>query len=688
MLKKQRTRFLIGLFVVLSLWLLRPTTTVYAAVCSSTGSGSWATPGTWSGCGGGIPQNNDDVIINAGHVVTVNGNSNNLASLTVNGTLNIGNDNTARTVTVSGPVTINSGGTLQVPGSSNTTHSLLIGGNLLNEGSFNARTDGDSYITVTFNGTSNQLVSGSGVVYQFNMVTLNNTGAAGNNILEVTAPQFSPPKVGFLTLTSGIIKFSGIYTLSNVLFAAAPPITINSNSGVWLNNPSVAIGVEAAGALTLNGSLQITQGVYNAGFVANDHLRYGNGATLIIEGGVLRVAGFLRPDSVTNALNFTMSGGELLLSTATSDSSATDSGSFDISAAASSFSMSGGQIIIQRENGSALGFDYRNVAGTTNVTGGTVQFGTNLSPAGETYLIGQAAGPTSVLPSVVLHGPNPPVVTLQTAAIIQGSLTINSGTTFNANGHAITISGDWTNDGSFSSGTQTTTFAGATPQTLSGSSVTGFSTLTINNGATVIIPATNIPTAAAAVNNNGTLQQTRPVNGANVSFLTISTDRYRGVDIDTTGSAANLGDVTVSIRGNSGLTCPNTAGPSPIYAHRCFDITPTNQGAAVVTLWVTTAEHTMIPTVSELAPYRFNAGTWEQLPGIVTGSGSNNYAFAIGNTSGFSEFLVGSVFFTPTAVTLGQMGVATGNSLLWVGAAAFLLLITAFWLRRAVESKP
>ncbi|HEY8886867.1 MAG TPA: hypothetical protein VIM35_00135, partial [Gallionella sp.] len=53
-----------------------------AAACNSKGTGNWNTAGTWS-CGH-VPAAGDSVTILNGHTITLNTNSNVLASLTVN----------------------------------------------------------------------------------------------------------------------------------------------------------------------------------------------------------------------------------------------------------------------------------------------------------------------------------------------------------------------------------------------------------------------------------------------------------------------------------------------------------------------------------------------------------------------------------------------------------------------------
>lgn len=282
---------------------------------------------------------------------------------------------------------------------------------------------------------------------------------------------------------------------------------------------------------------------------------------------------------------------------------------------------------------------------------------------------------------------------------VSGAVTINAdgtlrvgtggGAGLNAT-HTLNIAGNFSNNGTFNAGPTfnnrkiNTVFNGTAPQTISGNAVANFFSIVINSGATVIVPNTNIPNVAAAgfVTNNGVLQQTRAVNNANVPFLTLGTDRYRGVDVDTSGSGANLGDVAVTIVGNSGPTCTTSGGSSPAYAYRCFAITPTNPGSARITLWATTGEQNSIAT-PDLIGYRFAAGSWQALTNNSSGTASNNYIFAAGDTPGFSSFLLGDVNSAPTAVTLQQLGVAQSVSWAWgVVVMALLLLSGIAWQKR------
>lgn len=210
-------------------------------------TGNWNATSTWSaaGCtgpaGASVPAAGSDVTICNTRTVTLNTNTANLNSLTIQGTgvLNVGNSGTARTVTVSGNVdnagtlryntaaahviniggaftnsgtftsaavggaksltvgglitnsgtfrfagtgvmTVNANGGISnsnifdVDTASNLTHVLNIGSNLVNNGTFNMRTDADSLVNVTFNGAAAQTLSGSSANSNFHNLILNN----------------------------------------------------------------------------------------------------------------------------------------------------------------------------------------------------------------------------------------------------------------------------------------------------------------------------------------------------------------------------------------------------------------------------------------------------------------------------------------------------------------------------------
>lgn len=133
---------------------------LFAATRTSTGTGNWNTPALWTG--GIVPVAGDDVIIASGHTVTLDVNSPNLLTLTVNGTLRLDgynidisgativsgvlDDNVAGGIsTFNGTFTVNAAGTAQSTG----INQWNFGGNITNNGTFNL----SGNLTYTFTNT-------------------------------------------------------------------------------------------------------------------------------------------------------------------------------------------------------------------------------------------------------------------------------------------------------------------------------------------------------------------------------------------------------------------------------------------------------------------------------------------------------------------------------------------------------
>ncbi|MEI9944975.1 MAG: G8 domain-containing protein [Chitinophagaceae bacterium] len=435
-----------------------------AVTKTSTGTGNWNTAGTWTPSG--VPANGDAVIIATGHTVTVNTNTNNLLSLTVNGTLTIGNDNTDRTVTVTGSVIIT--GTLNTGG--NGGNNLNIGGHLTNNGTFDMNI-GSATSIVTFNGSTNQTISGTGSATDFRSITINNTGAANNNIIEIMPSNFTAA-AGFLTLTDGIIKMSGSYTLTNTFFNAASP-TINADEGIWLNNSNITVTGQS-GNITLSGLFRITAGTFNIGTTNNNSLIYNNGSIVTIEGGAVNITGLFRGNVTTSTTTYTQSNGIVTVNTVNNTSGTF--ASFDIQAAGTLFTMSGGFIIMQRPT--TITSDYINNSASAVVNGGTVQAGNAATPAGSLFWI---ESPCAIY-NLIVNATNTPTTELLANTIVLNDLT-NGGTltvTQPAPDANINIGHDWINNGTFTQGTAIVTFDGAVNQVIKGSTATTFYNLTIS----------------------------------------------------------------------------------------------------------------------------------------------------------------------------------------------------------------
>lgn len=219
------------------------------------------------------PGASDTVYIDGGFTITLN-TTTTIAKLSVglngNGTLTIGNNGTARVLTVSDSVIIRSGSTLNTFTTA-ATHTLNVGSSLVNSGTLNLVNT--ATVNLVFNGTSDGSITGSG-----SWVTRN----AANGIQYNKSSQ-----------TVRIINQSSGFTAS--VNAGASAFT----AGTFVHDVNSTYAATTAGAQTVNSRLHIKQGSFSVGgtMTANDsvtvsggsldvnNLTLGNGGNLAITSG-------------------------------------------------------------------------------------------------------------------------------------------------------------------------------------------------------------------------------------------------------------------------------------------------------------------------------------------------------------------------------------------------------------------
>ncbi len=108
------------------------------------------------------------------------------------------------------------------------------------------------------------------------------------------------------------------------------------------------------------------------------------------------------------------------------------------------------------------------------------------------------------------NGTNVKTVTFSGSAAIEvtGNLRINNAATLNANGRNVFITGNWTNNGTFTHGDNTVTFNGSTGQTIGGSSETYFFNVDVTNSSASGLTISSTPGKAwwgGEMNLSGTL---------------------------------------------------------------------------------------------------------------------------------------------------------------------------------------
>ncbi|MCW3102386.1 MAG: C-terminal target protein [Bacteroidetes bacterium] len=475
-------------------------------------TGSWNTYSTWEASLNGItgwsmacsaPTSAAAAItILSSHTVTINTNAT-APNLTVDGILIF--DNTARTVAVTDYVTVSSSGIFVTQAAGTATHSMSIGGDLTNNGTFDMSRGGLTLVcNVTFNRNGNQSIMGTGATTRFNFISLN-MGTSSSNVLDVS-PSFFAAATSFLHpsaaaspngLLNGTLKLSGTFSFTGTFFKSGVNYNIVSTAGIWINNPNVTIN-GTNDSYDVSGKLKISAGTFNAGTAVGNAIRLLDGSSMTVTGGAVNVSGRIQAYESTGATaqitTYNQSGGVVTVSKA--GVNATSMPEFTLDLPSDSLIMSGGTIIFHSQ--ASVADDLLNRA-TSVITGGLIQFGeasTTTATAAGFYVESYSA-----LPSLSIYPCNSVTrLVLATNLTVKGSITIGNLTTLNnrwgtlAQTYNITLSGDWINNGTFiNNGVRTVTFNGSSAQNITGTSSTTFNSLTINNssgGVTLQMPAT------------------------------------------------------------------------------------------------------------------------------------------------------------------------------------------------------
>lgn len=571
-------------------------------------------PGKWEGsvstdwflganwCSGSVPTNTTDVTIPA----TVN-----LPVINATGA-------------VSRNITIESGASLTIAG----TAGLEVRGNWVNNGTFSAGSG-----TVTFAGTTAQNIAGSSVNSFRNLtivntstgVTLGSSTSVGG-ILTLTSGTLVAGTNLSLAANSELIRNAGSLT-GTLQGTAAFDLSYTGNSktsGPELTNTglrNLTINLTSGQTLTLgttpvlpDGNLTLTSGRLATGTNSIDRsaaggaLTLGAGTTFITTRGgsdafpISYSTRTINASSTVEYLGTTQTVaantyGNVILGGAsgvkTFAGATTIAGNLSIlattSASLGSSNSSANTLTlggIGQPNGS-----YGSTSSTALYKNSTF-FGTtatgilNVTTSTLVCVNGYWIGGTStdwfntanwcngILPTVSTDVQIPAVAPFKPmingAGAVARNITIDSGASLEISGaQTLTISGNWTNNGTFTSGTGTLAFSGSTTQTISGSASNSFNNLSLSNsaGLTMSSPASlsgtlTLSSGTMAIGANLTLNAnsevirsngalTGSIQGSNAYNLT-----YQGTSKTTGGevSGSGLRNVTVSLTSGQTLT--------------------------------------------------------------------------------------------------------------------------------------
>ena len=503
-------------------------------------------------------------------------------------TLTLGNNTTARALTVNGDIQVDLGSSFTV-GAFNTTHTLTLLGNLIVNGSFSLYNTALQICNITFSGTSNSTISGSVLssTCKFNIITLNK-GVDNTLVLDINRPisQQAPTvtATSYLVLTNGTLKISS----ATVLTPYYGSVTIcSATSKLWINDPSASISCVGAGITkspgtpTLNGILQVTAGTFEYGS-GNDRLALTAATSALIVDGTNATVKLYGGINNNGSGTLTMSAGNIIV-----DCQRTVDGGDDINTAVhvvdlrGVINLSGGKLtIVDPSNNPTIDGNATlllwTLSAADNFIGSTIQFGDGISNSQAkttdgfdfrtdnigTYYLG------NIILNTGAYG-NGTQITNRHVKFIGGNAywggtidSIYSGSELQLNGLSMYVKGNLVNNGVINSAATNSTLIlnGTTQQVISGSGsyTSGIAGCLLNlnidntSGASPSVYLQSPLTIQTAYNlTNGSL------NTSGIGILTLGTNTGSTLSITRTNGSLqavptwNLTGVTCNIRYNN-----------------------------------------------------------------------------------------------------------------------------------------
>lgn len=521
---------------------------------------------------------NDFTIQGAAATAIANFNAASSRSYTVNGNVTVAGgslviqNGTAQTIDIDGGISISSGAAFRVSSANAAvSNRMVVGGNLVNNGTFEMSVS-PRLCDVTFDGAGNASITGTGATTDFNILTVAK-GTSITPVLEVNASNFTLSGGSLpLVLSTGTFRLT---SAQSIIVANGVDFDIPANARLSANGGTVGISGGDGIDMLLAGTLEVLSGTVNVGTASDNSIEYASTGlpTISVSGGTLNVRAQVRR-STANAqgtLVYNQSGVSTV-NVGLSSALSTGRSLFECFGSGSSFTMSGGTLILHRAVGPITELFLQPSAG--NVTGGTIE-------AGNASLSNQTIDINTTIPLFNLGAAGTSNIgNLQGNALaLRGSLSIAASCTFDANGLNVSVAGNFSNantdatagtaTGGYQPGSavQTTTLNGSSAhQSITGTSgnLTNFANLVVNNlftgGVVTLQPNTNV-----RVNGNLTLLVGTLAGVAN-TVTVLGTVSNSSTHTSTTGSITLAGSAGAQlITGNGSgkfgnVTLTNTGG--------------------------------------------------------------------------------------------------------------------------------
>jgi hypothetical protein len=339
-------------------------------------------------------------------------------------------------------------------------------------------------VNLTFTGSNNSQITTANSTTKLNNLTVNKD-LGTNELLINSNIAFTDNNDRPVTLTKGHLIFDNT-NINISLTSADGNFTIPANGKLSLRNGARANITGVTTGLILDGALSVEN---NSQMLVNDgtndnYIEYSSTGTssISVSGtATLTVGSQIRRKTTSEAgtLLYSQTGG-----TVTAGNSQAPTGGraiFEVFKPGGSFTFTGGNLIIVRAQSTTAPAIYIDPATYSLSGGATLTFGNANTPPSSNI------GLYSTIPLkdiIVSNSGGTKTVKLYTSGITADSVNINTGQAFDANSLDLGLNGNLHNLGTFTSGTNTTSFTGSKQKIIG---KTTFNNLTINTTDSVVL---------------------------------------------------------------------------------------------------------------------------------------------------------------------------------------------------------
>lgn len=476
-----------------------------------------------------------------------------------NGTFAIYNRR-VQNIDIKGDLNINTGALFQVTTDLDAVdNQLIIYGNLVNNGTLTLQ-NGTCRVFTIFKGSQSTSISGTGTNTFYSLEV--DKGTSATSVLSVTSTgTFTTAFDPALTLTNGTFRWNNANTLTASRNSAFP---VPATACLSVANGTVNVVNTSDNDLVLQGKLEVLGGTMNIGTyntARNNDIEYtaAGTPTILVTNGTLNVFGQIRRGTGTTqgSLTYMQTGGQVNIHGLMSDNTRAklevcNSGNF---------TMTNGTINILRGSGGSIFGDLYLQPASYNVTGGTIVLGPGTVTSPQSYLIDATCNIHNLEITSTSTAYHAQADIKVNSLNITGTLNIGQYSSLNCNNLDLNISGNFINNGTFTPGTNNTTFTGTQTQTATFNAATNFYNLVIDK-------------SANSVTFDGTIEPS-VINNTTINSGTLNTDALNlnaygnitnnAIHTSGTGSIVLAGSVAQTIYGNDNgvfgnLTINNSVG--------------------------------------------------------------------------------------------------------------------------------